>query len=86
MRKIVLTKVKNDVLAHQFFTRVLPRHYNTLASLSILVPSGGLWCFGPHNLDALLGCTQLTQLSISVCSTTSNGEGLTTFDDVLVCV
>ncbi|KAF8886337.1 hypothetical protein BD779DRAFT_1673255 [Infundibulicybe gibba] len=66
VKKIELFEADTDALAKKFFTQVIPRHSKTLVSLSIWAEFQGLWCFGKHNVDVLLECTQLSQLSISV--------------------
>ncbi|KAF8869503.1 hypothetical protein BD779DRAFT_1682055 [Infundibulicybe gibba] len=77
------TKAENEVLAHGFFTRVLPQHSKTLVSLSLPMNFGGAWFIGPHNTDALLECTQLVELSIPVDTTDSSGVEKASLDDVM---
>ncbi|KAF8886346.1 hypothetical protein BD779DRAFT_1801038 [Infundibulicybe gibba] len=56
---------ENEVLARKFFTHVLPRHHKTLVSLSISSVFESPWFLGP-NVESLIKCTQLTELSITV--------------------
>ncbi|KAF8886387.1 hypothetical protein BD779DRAFT_1624905 [Infundibulicybe gibba] len=66
VEKLTLLYADSDPLAHNFFTRVLPRLSPTLTSLHISAAFEGLWCFGEHNKDALLACARLRTLSIAI--------------------
>ncbi|KAF8886376.1 hypothetical protein BD779DRAFT_1530954 [Infundibulicybe gibba] len=80
---VALTEAESEMLAGKFFTQVLPHHYKTLVSLNLSVTLRGSWFIGPHSIDALLGCTQLIELSIPVDATDPTGAVKTTLDDVL---
>ncbi|KAF8871095.1 hypothetical protein BD779DRAFT_1577756 [Infundibulicybe gibba] len=54
-----------DARAENFFIHILPRYTKTLVSLGIFATYEGLWCFGTHNIDVLLQCTNLVELSIA---------------------
>ncbi|KAF8886333.1 hypothetical protein BD779DRAFT_627199 [Infundibulicybe gibba] len=74
IKKIGLLWADTDALAKKFFTQVIPRHSKNLVSLSIEAEFEGPWCFGKHNIDIFLGCTQLSELSISVNTSSTDEE------------
>ncbi|KAF8886378.1 hypothetical protein BD779DRAFT_627981 [Infundibulicybe gibba] len=83
IKKICLLRADTDALANRFFTQVVPRHSETLVTLSISADFEGLWCFGKHNVDILLKCTQLSELSIAVGTSTANGKMEVTMDGIV---
>ncbi|KAF8887400.1 hypothetical protein BD779DRAFT_1527916 [Infundibulicybe gibba] len=74
IKNLALLEADVDVLAQKFFTHILPRYAKTLVSLNILATYEGLWCFGMHNIDVLLQCTNLVELSMAV--DTCGGHGV----------
>ncbi|KAF8886371.1 hypothetical protein BD779DRAFT_1530933 [Infundibulicybe gibba] len=73
IKRIGIFGATSDVSSHNFFTNILPRHSKTLVSLSIAAGPGP-WCFGTRGIDALLDCTQLTKLSITIDDTDTTKE------------
>ncbi|KAL0952006.1 hypothetical protein HGRIS_008656 [Hohenbuehelia grisea] len=59
-------QARDNLLADQFFTGVLPRHALTLTQLSIKAKLGTRWCFGEHNADAFAQCVSLQDLEVTL--------------------
>jgi hypothetical protein len=53
-------------IAYRFFTLVLPRHAQSLKTLSILVPTTSEWCVHTHYLSSLMRCEKLETMSLSI--------------------
>ncbi|KAF8887401.1 hypothetical protein BD779DRAFT_518975 [Infundibulicybe gibba] len=66
IKNLTLLGADIDARAENFFIHILPRYAKTLVSLGIFATYEGLWCFGTHNIDVLLQCTNLVELSIAV--------------------
>ncbi|KAF8886332.1 hypothetical protein BD779DRAFT_1530819 [Infundibulicybe gibba] len=74
---------ESQVLAHKFFTQVLPLHRQTLVSLNISPGFGIHWCLGPRNLDSIIECTHLVELSVVMDFTSWDGVQERTSDNVV---
>ncbi|KAF8890054.1 hypothetical protein BD779DRAFT_1469389 [Infundibulicybe gibba] len=75
IKKIGLLGADTNVLAKKFFTQVVPRHSKTLVSLSVGAAFEGPWCFGKRNVGIFLECTQLSELCVSVNTSSTKGGG-----------
>ncbi|KAF8907599.1 hypothetical protein CPB84DRAFT_1768316, partial [Gymnopilus junonius] len=58
----------SDEVARHFFAKSLRSHCCSLQDLQIDAIFEGLWCFGEHNLAALVKCENLHSLSMAVIS------------------
>ncbi|KAF8886370.1 hypothetical protein BD779DRAFT_1530928 [Infundibulicybe gibba] len=65
IKKISIFGLMSEVSCRNFFTNILPRYSKTLISLTIAA-GAGTWCLRMCNVNALLGCTELTKLAITV--------------------
>ena len=54
----------SNALADKFYTRVLPRHTESLRILKTPLTFEGKWCYDFHVSNALLECRHLTHLTI----------------------
>ena len=64
----------SDEAATRFFNDVLPRHVETLESLSLEAYYEGEWCFTSRNTGVIKRCTKLNRLLISVVSKKSRNS------------
>ncbi|KAG7086278.1 hypothetical protein E1B28_002242 [Marasmius oreades] len=69
LETLVLSDVESDRNLHtsdQFYQRVLPKHSQTLVSLSVDARNTQEWCLTRKNAAALQECQELKNLSVSV--------------------
>ena len=55
----------------KLWNQIIPYHRCSLTELSITPWYEGTWCYGPHAAAAILQCTTLRNLTLSVCSVDS---------------
>lgn len=70
------TEAESNALAQHFFEQTLPRHAGSLEHLMIEAAYEGLWCFGDHSASAIVACTRLRHLGLSLVTENIKDPGL----------